>query len=79
LSQPVTPAFGQFNQNFIFGHESPQYKNESPQYMLSTHAHSEYAFPEAHPHYPMGMLASPMTKQKTFQFSHTTAADFSEK
>jgi hypothetical protein len=79
LSQPVTPAFGQFNQNFIFGHESPQYKNESPQYMLSTHAHSEYAFPEAHPHYPMGMLTSPMTKQKTFQFSHTTAADFSEK
>jgi hypothetical protein len=79
LSQPVTPAFGQFNPNFMFGHDSPQYKNESPQYMLSTQTHSEYAFPEAHPHYPMAILTSPMTKQKTFQFSHTTAADFSEK
>jgi hypothetical protein len=78
LSQPVTPAFGQFNPNFIFGHESPQYKNDSSQYILSTQAHSEYAFPEAYPDYPLGMPTSPMTKQKTFQFSHTTPADFSE-
>jgi len=80
LSQPVTPAFGQqFNPNFMFGGEgSPQYKHDSPQYTLSSHA--EYSFPETHPQYTGGMSStSPMTKQKTFQFSNTTAADFSEK
>jgi hypothetical protein len=77
LSQPVTPAFGQFNPNFLFGSESPQFKNDSPQYTLSTQ-NSEYSFPESH--YPGGMIStSPMTKQKTFQFSNTPAADFSEK
>ena len=76
LSQPVTPAFGQFNPNCMFGSESPQYKNESPQYTLSSH--SEYSFPDSQ--YPGGIMStSPMTKQKTFQFSNTTAADFSEK
>ena len=76
LSQPVTPAFSQFNPNFMFGNESPQNKNESPRYMLSSH--SEYSFPESN--YSGGMSnTSPMTKQKTFQFSNTTAADFSEK
>ncbi|KAF4630315.1 hypothetical protein G7Y89_g7829 [Cudoniella acicularis] len=81
MSQPVTPAFGQFNPNFIFGHESPQYKNESPQYTLSTQSSSEYCFPDAQGHFPLGLMTSPsmMTKQKTFQFSNTTAADFSEK
>lgn len=78
LSQPVTPAFGQFNPNFMFGSESPQYKTESPQYQLSSQSHSEYSFPDSH--YPGAMMStSPMTKQKTFQFSNTTAADFSEK
>jgi hypothetical protein len=77
LSQPVTPAFGQFNPNFIFGNESPQYKTESPQYTLSSQGH-EYSFPDSN--YPGGMMStSPMTKQKTFTFSNTTAADFSEK
>jgi hypothetical protein len=42
LSQPVTPTFGQFNPNFMFGHEPPQYKNEPPQYMLSTQAHPDF-------------------------------------
>jgi hypothetical protein len=78
MSQPVTPAFGQqFNPNMLFGHESPHYTTESPQYTHSTQGATEYSFPESQPHYTMGM--SPMTKQKTFQFSHTTAADFSEK
>ena len=78
MSQPVTPAFGQFNPNFMFGSESPQYKAESPQYQLSSQSNSEYSFPDSY--YPGGtMSASPMTKQKTFQFSNTTAADFSEK
>ena len=77
LSQPVTPAFGQFNPNFMFGSESPQYKTESPQYTLSSQGH-EYSFPDSN--YSGGMMStSPMTKQKTFQFSNTTAADFSEK
>jgi hypothetical protein len=79
ISQPVTPAFGTFNSNFMFsGHESPQFKTESPQYTLSTQTGSEYSFPaEAH-HYIPGISPS-MSKQKTFEFSHTTAADFSEK
>lgn len=76
ISQPVTPAFGQFNPNFMFGHESPQF-TESPKYTLSTQTGSEYSFPDASPHF-LGMSPT-MTKQKTFQFSHTTAADFSEK
>ncbi|KAG4415905.1 hypothetical protein IFR04_010980 [Cadophora malorum] len=77
ISQPVTPAFGQFNPNFMFGHESPQYKNEPVQYTLSTQSGSEYSFPESNQHY-LGVSPT-TTKQKTFQFSHTTAADFSEK
>ncbi|KAG0649686.1 Anterior-restricted homeobox [Hyphodiscus hymeniophilus] len=77
LSQPVTPAFGQFNPNFMFGSESPQYKTESPQYQLTSRTNSEYSFPDSH--YGGMMSTSPMTKQKTFQFSNTTAADFSEK
>jgi hypothetical protein len=78
LSQPVTPAFGQFNPNFMFGSESPQCSNDSPQYQLSSQSHSEYSFPDSH--YPGEMMSiSPMTKQKTFQFSNTTAADFSHK
>lgn len=76
MSQPVTPAFGQFNPNFMFGLESPQFKSEPPQYTLSTQAGSEYSFPESHPHY---LGTSPASKHKTFHFSHTTAADFSEK
>jgi hypothetical protein len=71
MSQPVTPAFGQFNPNFMFGHEG---ESQSPQYTLSTQPHSEYSFPDAHSY-----MSPSMTKQKTFQFSHTTAADFSEK
>ncbi len=78
LSQPVTPALGEFNRNFMFRSESPQYKNDSPQYQHSTQNHPEYSFPDSH--YPVGMMSiSPRTKQKTFQFSNTTAADFSEK
>jgi hypothetical protein len=68
MSQPVTPAFGQFNQNFMFAHDG-----DSPQYTLSTQPHSDYSFPDAH------YMSPSMTKQKTFQFSHTTPADFSDK
>jgi hypothetical protein len=76
LSQPVTPAFGQFNPNFTFGHESPQNKHDSPQCSLSNN--SEYSFPDAQ--YPGGLSStSPMSKHKAFQFSNATAADFSEK
>jgi hypothetical protein len=78
MSQPVNTAFGQFNPNFMLRHESPQFKNESPSHTLSTQGHSECSFPES-AHYPMGMLTLPMNRQKTFQFSNTTAADFSEK
>jgi len=69
MSQPVTPAFGQFNPNLMFG-----IGGESPQYTLSTQNHPDYSFPDAHSY-----MSPSMTKQKTFQFSHTTAADFSEK
>lgn len=79
MSQPVTPAFGPtFNAGFTFGHESPpQFKQESPHCGMSTHRGQEYAFPDSNP-FPPGMSPN-MNKQKTFQFSHTTAADFSEK
>lgn len=77
LSQPVTPAFGSFNPTFMFGgHNSPQFLIDSPQYTLSTQTGSEYSFPQDH--FVPGMSPS-TTKQKTFQFSHTTAADFSDK
>lgn len=71
MSQPVTPAFGQFNPNVIFGHDSPQYNISN---------YSEYSFPESNSQYTGGMTStSPMTKQKTFQFSNSTPADFTEK
>jgi hypothetical protein len=80
MSQPVTPAFGQFNSAILFGHDggSPQFKSEPPQYTLNTQNNTEYSFPDAQGQYPL-MFPSPMSKQKTFQFSNTTAADFSEK
>ena len=62
MSQPVAPAFGQFNPNFMLVHESDS----------STQPHSEYPFPDTH------YMSPSMAKQKTFQFSHTTAADFTE-
>lgn len=75
MSQPTTPAFGSFNPSFMFAHDSPpQYQNESPQYNIPIHSGPEYAFPETH--YPPEM-SPPIPKQKTFTFSHTTAADFS--
>jgi len=78
MSQPVTPAFGQnFNANFMFGvPEEPEYRHESPQYMLPSN--HEYTFPDSM-HQRGRMSTSPMSKQKTFQFSNQTPADFSEK
>jgi hypothetical protein len=67
MSQPATPTFGQFNPNFLFAHEGA-----SPQYTLSTQPHSKYSFPDTH------YMSPSMAKQKTFQFSHTTPADFTE-
>ncbi|PQE11123.1 homeobox domain-containing protein [Rutstroemia sp. NJR-2017a BVV2] len=81
FSQPVTPAFGQFSQGFVYDDEVPHFKETSPIFSLSNQGQqSEYSFPDAHG-YPMGMVGSSptMTKQKQFQFSNTTAADFSEK
>ncbi|PBP28301.1 hypothetical protein BUE80_DR000643 [Diplocarpon rosae] len=77
LSQPVTPAFGsQFNPNFMFRHDSPLFPSDTPHYALSTQPGPEYSFPESQAHMSTPPSAA---KQKTFQFSHTTAADFSEK
>jgi hypothetical protein len=67
MSQPVAPVFGQFNPNFMFAHEG-----DSPQYTLSTQPHSDYSFPDTQ------YMSLSMAKQKTFQFSHTTPADFAE-
>lgn len=75
LSQPVTPAFSNFNPNFTIGHESPQQKLDSPQCSLSNN--SEYSFADGP--YTAGLSTSPTSKQKAFQFSNATAADFSEK
>jgi len=82
MSQPVTPAFGRFNPALMFGQDggSPQFKHESPQYTLSTQNSTEYAFPDAQGQYPAILTsATALAKQKTFQFSHTTQADFPKK
>lgn len=73
-SQPVTPAFGEFNQNLMF-------PNESPQYTLGSSANAEYTFPDSLQQCTAGFLpgSSPSQKQKTFQFSNSTPADFTEK
>jgi hypothetical protein len=75
MSQPVTPAFGQhFNATMMFQ------ENDLAQYNLNNHM--EYSFPDTTQNqYSIGMSSSvsPMTKQKTFQFSNSTAADFNEK
>jgi hypothetical protein len=85
LSQPPTPAFGQFQSNLMFNNGSPQFEHEQPMYTHSNHSnhsnqqHTEYSFPESHSHFPSGMFPSPINQHKTFQFSNSTPADFSEK
>lgn len=78
MSLPVTPAFAaQSNPNFMFGNDSPPYKNEPSQFPLSAQSGPEYLFPDSQQNF---LSPSPsFARQKTFQFSHTTAADFSEK
>ncbi|RDW88872.1 hypothetical protein BP6252_00904 [Coleophoma cylindrospora] len=73
-SQPVTPAFGEFNQNLMF-------PNDSPQYTLGSSANAEYTFPDSLQQCASGFVpgSSPSQKQKTFQFSNSTPADFTEK
>ncbi|TEY59374.1 hypothetical protein BOTCAL_0194g00120 [Botryotinia calthae] len=88
-SQPVTPAFGSFNQGGLLlgnGHDSPQFNNNaSPLYTLSNHGGSaEYAFPHdaLAPFSNIGLVGSSptmTTKQKQYQFSNVTPADYSEK
>lgn len=75
LSQPVTPAFGHFNPNFSFGHDSPQYNHESP--IFSQQHQPEYLFHDS-PYFGDMLCSSPKT-QKTFLFSNATPADFLEK
>ncbi|KAI9050882.1 hypothetical protein LZ554_004999 [Drepanopeziza brunnea f. sp. 'monogermtubi'] len=75
LSQPVTPAFGHFNTNSMFGHGSPQFQSEASQFALPAQSASDYSLPVSHPP-SLGTSQSP-TKQQIFQFSHSTAADFS--
>ncbi|KAB8291192.1 hypothetical protein EYC80_009880 [Monilinia laxa] len=88
-SQPVTPAFGSFSQGgFLSGnaHDSPQFTNSaSPLYTLSNQCGSaEYSFPnDAIPQFQhLGLVGSSptmTTKQKQYQFSNVTPADYSEK
>lgn len=88
-SQPVTPAFGNFNQTgFLPGNvnDSPPFNNNaSPSYTLSNQGGpAEYTFPnDGVPQFShMGMVGSSptlTTKQKQYQFSNVTPADYSEK
>ncbi|ESZ90587.1 hypothetical protein SBOR_9020 [Sclerotinia borealis F-4128] len=88
-SQPVTPAFGSFNQGGFLsgnGHDSPQFNNNaSPLYTLSNQGGpAEYSFPQdGFPKFPhLGLVGSSptmTTKQKQYQFSNVTPADYSEK
>jgi hypothetical protein len=85
MSQPISPEFAlaqRFNTTDIYQQDtgSPQFKHESPQYTLSAQNNTEYSFPDAQGQYPHLLTsASAMAKQKTFQFSHTTQADFPKK
>lgn len=75
-SQPVTPAFGQFNPSFMFEH------HESPQYPTPSQGPPEYTFPDSQSNYPMELSDNsppPASKQKTFHFSNSTPADFCDK
>ncbi|CAD6443311.1 ba899da5-c66a-4abf-9346-fb5b4a233251 [Sclerotinia trifoliorum] len=88
-SQPVTPAFGSFNQGGLLlgnSHDSPQFNNNaSPLYTLSNQGGSaEYSFPHdgLSPFPNLGLVGSSptmTTKQKQYQFSNVTPADYSEK
>ncbi|QSZ29889.1 hypothetical protein DSL72_004407 [Monilinia vaccinii-corymbosi] len=90
-SQPVTPAFGTFNQGaFLSGtaHDSPPFHNTaSPIYTLSNQGGAaEYSFPnDGLPQFQhlglVGTSNSPTLtmKQKQYQFSNTTPANFLEK
>lgn len=87
-SQPVTPAFGSFNQGGLLlgnGHDSPQFNSASPLYTLSNQGGSaEYSFPhDGLPQFPhLGLVGSSptmTTKHKQYQFSNVTPADYSEK
>ncbi|KAF7950788.1 uncharacterized protein EAE97_002340 [Botrytis byssoidea] len=87
-SQPVTPAFGSFNQGGPLlgnGHDSPQFNNNaSPLYTLSNGGSAEYSFPhDALAQFSnIGLVGSSptmTTKQKQYQFSNVTPADYSEK
>ncbi|KAL3428034.1 homeobox transcription [Phlyctema vagabunda] len=74
VSQPVTPAFGgDFNHNLLLQN------NSSPQYLVNSCGQPEYSFSEGLP--SLGFLpgSSPQSKSKTFQFSNSTPADFTEK
>ncbi|KAJ5047266.1 uncharacterized protein L3040_003103 [Drepanopeziza brunnea f. sp. 'multigermtubi'] len=77
MSQPVTPAYAHFNLNSMFGHGSPQFQSQSEasQFALPAQSAADYSVPVSHPP-PLGTSHSP-TKQQIFQFSHSTAADFS--
>ncbi|RFU36019.1 hypothetical protein B7463_g318, partial [Scytalidium lignicola] len=72
MSQPVTPAFGQFSPSVLSAHESPQYTQMPGQ--------TDYPFVEPQ-HYPIMSNPSPSSasRHKTFQFSNCTPADFSDK
>ncbi|CAL3964144.1 unnamed protein product [Diplocarpon coronariae] len=76
-SQPVAPAFGvQLNPCLTLRNDSPHFPSETPHYALSAQSGSEYSFPDPQQH---TITPPSAAKQKTFQFSHTTAADFSER
>lgn len=75
LSTPVTPAIYQYPPNVFLNNESSPLEGETGMYSHSYPNQQEYNFPEAHGQY----YISPAIKQKTFQFSNSTPADFVEK
>ena len=78
-SQPVTPGFSHLNSPSFFDIDSPHIKHDSPQYMPGNQGQIDFSTLEAQ--YPQGAfgLSEAMAKQKTFQFSNSTPADFTEK
>ncbi|KAI1001138.1 hypothetical protein K3495_g7063 [Podosphaera aphanis] len=78
VSQPVTPAFDSpYSANYNFGQNSPQNETQAPCSTAPQLRSDEYPLLDTYQ-----TRVSPMTntkKNKTFLFSHTTPADFSEK
>lgn len=76
-SQPVTPGRAAFDasRSTLFKFDSPPLHESPPAYLPDPHA-VEYAFPDAASQQLSYAMADALARHKTFEFSHSTPADF---